>query len=193
MKIYLLMGALLFVQSATAQILTGRVRAAPSKTPLAGATVQWLQSGQVTATNEQGHFSIPLPFAADTLEVSYVGYTIFRVAVPLGAVKPVEVLLYPASADLQEILVSTGYENLPRERVTGAFTHIDNQTLNLQTGTGILERLNGVAGSVLFDDGERFDFLGIDVSDAAFIWIVVKHDQSVERTIDSGEPPHVEV
>jgi TonB-dependent starch-binding outer membrane protein SusC len=150
--IFLLISSFFVAQTLNAQNLTGRVRAAPSGATLAGATIALLHSGRSTATNPEGYFSITLPAAPDTLQVSYVGYITWRIPISPSHSKSIDILLYPSASGMQEILVSTGYENVARERVTGSFTHIDNKTLNLQTGTTILERLNGVASSVLFDD-----------------------------------------
>ena len=52
---------------------------------------------------------------------------------------------------MEEVLINTGYYAIPKERATGAFSHIDQELLNRTNSTNILDRLEGVAGSMLFD------------------------------------------
>ncbi len=52
------------------------------------------------------------------------------------------------------VVVSTGYQQLPKERATGSFDFIDNKTLNQQVGTNILKRIEGVSSGVLFDNNK---------------------------------------
>src|SRR5690606_12870067 len=52
---------------------------------------------------------------------------------------------------IEEVQVSTGYYRIPKERATGSFVQIDNELLNRSVSTNILDRLNGVASGVLFD------------------------------------------
>src|SRR5690606_41336729 len=52
---------------------------------------------------------------------------------------------------IDEVLVSTGYQNIPKERSTCSFELIDNELLNRSVGTDILSRIENVSNSVLFD------------------------------------------
>ena len=52
------------------------------------------------------------------------------------------------------VTVSTGYEDIPKERATGSFAKINNATLNQQTGTNILKRLDGVTSGLQFTVGK---------------------------------------
>lgn len=49
---------------------------------------------------------------------------------------------------LQEVIVNTGYQTLPKERATGSFTKIDNKLYNEQVGSNVLERLKTVTNGV---------------------------------------------
>lgn len=53
---------------------------------------------------------------------------------------------------LEDVIVNTGYQTIPQERSTGSFVQIDNNLFNRSTGPNVLDRLNGVANSVLFDN-----------------------------------------
>lgn len=48
-------------------------------------------------------------------------------------------------------MVSTGYETLPRERITGSFEHIDEQLFNRSVGMDVLSRLDGITTALHFD------------------------------------------
>ncbi len=48
------------------------------------------------------------------------------------------------------VVYHTGYQSVTKSRTAGSFTQVDNRTLNLQTGTNILARLEGLAPAVAF-------------------------------------------
>lgn len=52
---------------------------------------------------------------------------------------------------LEEIEVSTGYQTLPAERMTGSFERLDEKQLNRQIATDVISRLDGLMPSMLFD------------------------------------------
>lgn len=52
---------------------------------------------------------------------------------------------------LREIIINTGYYQVPKERATGAFDHINKELLNRSTGSNILQRLEGISSSLHFD------------------------------------------
>ena len=49
------------------------------------------------------------------------------------------------------VIVSTGYQDISKERATGSFTTISNKLLNRSVSTGILNRIENVSSGVLFD------------------------------------------
>ncbi len=53
---------------------------------------------------------------------------------------------------LEEVVVSTGYQTIPKERATGSFEVIDNALLNHNTTTNILSRLEGITTAVKFQN-----------------------------------------
>lgn len=65
----------------------------------------------------------------------------------------VTVILPPLVNEIASVnLVNTGYEALSRERSTGSFEHINNADLATRTGFGILEKIEGLAPSLQFDN-----------------------------------------
>nr|WP_121272150.1 SusC/RagA family TonB-linked outer membrane protein [Pedobacter schmidteae] len=53
--------------------------------------------------------------------------------------------------NLNEVVINTGYYQIPKERATGSFDHVDKQLINRSTGTNIIQRLEGVSSSLHFD------------------------------------------
>jgi TonB-linked SusC/RagA family outer membrane protein len=48
-------------------------------------------------------------------------------------------------------IVSTGYQNIPKERATGSFTSVDSAQLNRRVSADILGRLEGITSGLLFN------------------------------------------
>ena len=121
--------------------------------PLPGANLFLLQSRSGAVTDTEGLFSLEVPAEAyqmgDTLRISYLGYVTESMPLPEG--NYLEVALMPDIATLMEVeVVSTGYQQLPRERATGSFVQVDEELINRSVGPDILSRLEGVASGVLF-------------------------------------------
>jgi hypothetical protein len=125
---------------------------------LVGATVRVKGTNRITKSDEKGEFYLANVEDDAVLEISYIGFKALEISVK-GAVMPLEIKLNVATGELEEVkvLVNTGYQTLPKERATGAFTVIDNKTLNQQVGTNILNRLNGVTSGLSFNTGKRFN------------------------------------
>jgi TonB-linked SusC/RagA family outer membrane protein len=59
--------------------------------------------------------------------------------------------------DVEITAVNTGYEQIRKERATGAFVNIDNQLINRRISTDIISRLNGIASGLIFNTNQRKD------------------------------------
>lgn len=122
---------------------------------LVGASVRVLdaegkRTGLQTKTDHDGYFTLRNVPEDAQLEISYIGYLqrLVIAAAELG-----NIMLKAAESALEEVevMVNTGYQQLPKERATGSFVHIDNQMLNKTTGKDILARLEGIVPGLLFD------------------------------------------
>lgn len=119
-------------------------------TPLVGAVVKVKETGKGAITNQQGLFFLPGVEEEAVLIISYVGFETLEVEVK-GDLK---VTMKEAVGRLEQVqVVSTGYQTLPRERVTGAFTTVNNRTFNQQVGTDILSRLEAITNGLSRDRG----------------------------------------
>ncbi|MGV3529802.1 MAG: SusC/RagA family TonB-linked outer membrane protein [Flavisolibacter sp.] len=117
--------------------------------PIAGATVTLKRTGQVTVSDNNGHFNFPAALVNDTLVISAVGYE--TQAVPNNERGQVTIILKSKTALMDEMIINTGYQVLPRERATGSFAKISNALFEQRISTDWLSRLSGITPSVLFD------------------------------------------
>ncbi|MGH2644123.1 MAG: TonB-dependent receptor plug domain-containing protein, partial [Chitinophagaceae bacterium] len=122
--------------------------------PVAGATVKIRGTNGGTTCNENGVFFLTNVKQNEVIEISAIGYQ--STEVKLYGNKKISVMLKSSINTLSRVTVSTGYQNIPKERATGSFTQIDNAVLNEQVGTNILDRLDGVASGVSFDNKVSF-------------------------------------
>jgi len=149
--LFLLYGLPVNAQQPTKQI-KGKVVAADGGVPLHGATVKIDESGEAVLTDQAGSFTLKSTLASVTLQVSYLGYKQASLKVAVSD-KPVVIILSTATAQLNEVIVSTGYQTLPAGRATGSFVQVDNKLLNRRVSTGVLDRLEDVTPGLLFNKG----------------------------------------
>ncbi|MFC6101496.1 SusC/RagA family TonB-linked outer membrane protein [Olivibacter domesticus] len=132
-----------------------------SNEPIAGVTVLIKGLKQQAQTDNNGYFSWSLPIS-DTAElvVSKVGYKSEIVLITVNTVFPLSIKLTDHFTVLEEVVVSTGYTSVPKDRATGSFSVIDKELFNRQISTDVITRLDGLAPGILFDKrgGERQNF-----------------------------------
>ncbi|MBE8719659.1 SusC/RagA family TonB-linked outer membrane protein [Sphingobacterium pedocola] len=135
-------------------VVRGTVSDGTNGKPLSGATVKLLRNEVVqTKTSESGLFEITAE-RGDTLVINNVGYERGRIAVGIHS-ENIRVELFPANIHIDDVeVVSTGYQNIPRERATGSFDIIDNSTFNRSVTPDVLSRLENLSPGLLFNRGD---------------------------------------
>lgn len=131
--------------------ITGHVLDADGTKPLPGASLVLKEAGSGGVAASDGGFSLPAPDSSDTLIVSMMGYQEQFIPIVPGQSQSFTIVLEEAAASLKGVVVSTGFYQVPQERATGSFAHIDNELLNRSVSTNVLDRLEGVTPSLLFD------------------------------------------
>lgn len=129
--------------------ITGAVRNGLTEEALEGVTVT--ASRAVAVTDEKGLFSISVANSGDTLSFSSVGYKPKRIPIGPGSTKPLNIYLQSEDNLLRDVVVSTGYYQLSKERATGSFFHLNNELINRNPDGNIINRLEGITGSLQFD------------------------------------------
>mgnify|MGYP001166147496 CR=1 FL=1 len=117
--------------------------------PLQGVTVQVKESGWQTITDREGRYEITGVYPTETLHFRLLSYESYEIPANRPEINVTLRLLY---SELQEVDVSlnTGYQNIPKERATGSFVHIDNSLLNRRVSTNLIDRLEGVTSGLAF-------------------------------------------
>lgn len=122
-------------------------------TPLIGATVKDKNTGKSTITDSKGEFSMPT-MVGNVIEITYLGFKYYRIAADFNM--PFQnVVMHPEVSGLKEVVVSTGYQNLAAERVTGSFATVDNKLFNRETGSNVLDRLQGIVPGLLVNSNVK--------------------------------------
>ncbi|AOM80997.1 hypothetical protein BFS30_24560 [Pedobacter steynii] len=130
--------------------VTGRVLDESGKA-LFGVNVMVKGTDIRTSTKEQGHFSIEVPGIGSVLQFSCVGYQYLEHTINDESILSVKLNQEPAQ--LKEVsIVNTGYQSIPKERVTGSFVFIDSTILNRSVSTNFQERLNGMVPGLQYTD-----------------------------------------
>jgi TonB-dependent starch-binding outer membrane protein SusC len=145
--IFMLCAAILYAQEK--KTITGKVIASSDGTPLAGVNVIVKGTTSGTSTDSEGNFTLEV-FDNQTLMASFIGYK--PVEIPVNRQSNFEIKLEEDISTLGEItIVSTGYQQVPKERVNGSFVQIDNQLLNRRVGTDLLSRMEDVTSGLIFN------------------------------------------
>lgn len=117
--------------------------------PLYGATVYVKRLPFSVATNIDGKFSLPNVKSGDTIVITNIGYE-KKELVSAGNNK-LEVKLVAKMNDLSDVSVTTGIHKEQKRRSTGAFTVVDGRLYNQNSSSNILDRLEGITPSLLFN------------------------------------------
>lgn len=144
---FLLLAALLAVKGARAQSVEGRVLSIEDSSAIAGVLI--IVDNEITVpTDKDGRFTFIAPQQRGTITFSHLGFMEQKVSYPLESR---EIFLHPRQQELDEVVVSTGYYEIPVGKLTGSFSHVNNQELNLHNSPNILERLENVSTGIQFD------------------------------------------
>ncbi|GAO44115.1 putative TonB-dependent receptor [Flavihumibacter petaseus NBRC 106054] len=119
--------------------------------PVAGATILNPRTGQSAVANAKGEFQVTTFRKGDRLIITSIGYE--QKVYLWSGTNPVVIVMQRTAQGLDNVTVrlNSGYQYIPKERSTGSYVSLDEKQLNLQPGTNIINRLEGVANSVLFD------------------------------------------
>ncbi|WP_316818605.1 SusC/RagA family TonB-linked outer membrane protein [Pedobacter nyackensis] len=118
--------------------------------PLAGASIRIKNGNRVVMTNENGVFEFTNVDENATLLISFLGYETREVKANADLSN---IRLVPASSALEEVMVSTGYQTLPKERVTGSFSTVPQSVLKSRMETNLIQRIEGSVPGLFMKNG----------------------------------------
>lgn len=117
--------------------------------PIIGATVAVKGTDVVTATGPDGVFYFKeVPNKAEII-VSSVGYE--PRTVKLTGDGRIEIKLTVTAQQMKEVVVSTGYQQIPLDRATGSYTFLNKEKLEERVATNIISKLEGITSGLVFN------------------------------------------
>lgn len=149
---YITIIILLLIASSKAkgQITTISVRDSSTGQPMPGVPIQLLKNKINILTDNEGTATIKIK-ENDIIIISHIGYRTKTIKVNPNIDK-LTILMGAQEANLSDVIVQTGYQHISKERVTGSYEILGKKLLNQQIGSNILDRINGVANNVVFDN-----------------------------------------
>ncbi len=128
MKIILVIALIFLLQlGVRAQSLTirGIVTSAVDNSTIGGATVKLVKSLATTLTRSDGSFVIISAKESDTLIITHLNYQAEIIVTGYHLLMPIAVKLQLKARQLEEVIINTGYQHIPKERSTGSFENIN--------------------------------------------------------------------
>lgn len=139
---------LLAVHGLYAQVaVQGKVTDEAGK-PIANVSLK-IEGTTLVHSGEDGAFKITVKSLPVEVTLSHVRF--HEASFLLNKADSHVLLLKALDRLIEEVEVNTGYYRLPKERVTGSFTVVDREMLDLSVSDNILSRLEGLANSLYFD------------------------------------------
>lgn len=124
------------------------------KTALPGALVYLNGTDFRTITDEEGTFALDVPEGNYILMVSYIGMKPYRTEISIPLSNPLTITLQNEDRELGMVeVVSTGYQELPKERATGSFAYLDSQLVQRRVSPNLIDRLEDVTPGLVFNRG----------------------------------------
>jgi TonB-linked SusC/RagA family outer membrane protein len=104
-------------------VVNGRVTDSLTGLPLAGANVDVLgRGGRHTVTDHDGRFTVTAS-TGERLYITYIGHTGYEYVVTAASTKAY-ISLKPTETELAEVMITNGYQNIDRRKLTSAITSV---------------------------------------------------------------------
>jgi TonB-dependent starch-binding outer membrane protein SusC len=134
--------------------LKGKVVSKEDQSPLPGALVTLGENTKIGIADEEGSFVLEATSGTYKLRVTYLGMIPLEGEVTLPMQDELLLQMDPDIRSLHEVTVmSTGYQDVPAERVTGSFVALDRELINRRVSSNLLERLEDVTPGLIFNRG----------------------------------------
>ncbi len=139
-----------FQQKDTLMDVKGRVINEKGE-PVIGASIR--VKGNIslgTSTNTNGYFELNKLDTGCVLIIAGLNIETLEVKVS-GNAELNKIIVKIKIDEIEEITVSTGYQDIPKERVTGSFYKVSDELIKQRTSANIIERIEGLTNSLLID------------------------------------------
>lgn len=165
--------------------------------PIAGASITLLKTKTQTRTDREGKFQVSATDLSERLSVSYMGYETRVLALAESKNRNFWIVLNKKTNQLEEVMVETGYQRIPKDRATGAFAQVDDKVITQRLSSGnILDRLEGNFSALQMDrrDGtNQINIRGINTLSSALMGpLIIVNDLPFEGDINAINPNDLE-
>ena len=142
------------LQAQNSTSLIGKVISQEDGIPLPGALITLNTDQHMVLTDEDGGFRIDAAPGGYSLRVSYLGMKPYEISITLPYSEELLIQMESDQRNLEEVTVmSTGYQELPAERVTGSFVSLDRKLINRKVSTNLIDRLEDITPGLIFNRG----------------------------------------
>jgi TonB-linked SusC/RagA family outer membrane protein len=117
--------------------------------PLPGVTVQIKGATTGISTNFEGNYTLTVSSKQNVLVFSALGFATQEITV--GTKTIINVTLAEEVMMLDEVLLSTGYQKISKERATGSFEKVSEKTLKHKMSQNILDKIIGETSGITKD------------------------------------------
>ncbi|WP_185965644.1 SusC/RagA family TonB-linked outer membrane protein [Flavobacterium zepuense] len=131
--------------------------------PLPGASIHIKGNEANYTSNADGEFSFNAE-PGDEITVTFVGYTPYIFTVTEGLSYQNIVLRLVNNALNEVAVVSTGYQEIPKERLTGSFAQPIKAQYDTRVSTDVLSKLNGITSGLVFNANTSASQNGLDIN-----------------------------
>jgi TonB-linked SusC/RagA family outer membrane protein len=141
-------------RQSTAKI-SGRVISGDGEA-LPGVLISLKETVFRTISEEDGSFILEAPAGDYVLITSYIGMKSLEMQASIPGSETLTLELFPSELELGQVdVVSTGYQQIPKERATGSFAHLDQALVQRRVGADVLDRLEDVTSGLIFNQGPQ--------------------------------------
>ena len=127
--------------------ISGKILDAETNQPIAGVTIKLTGTKKSTVSDQNGLFNFSNVDANASVTITSIGYASRSLAVSESML----VKLTPVSETLQDVTISTGYQQLSKATTTGAAVVITAKQIEETPSINLMERLEGKIPGVQFD------------------------------------------
>ncbi|WP_339877933.1 SusC/RagA family TonB-linked outer membrane protein [uncultured Algoriphagus sp.] len=191
-------GSFLFpLHAQKSKILQGTVSSSEDGLPLPGASIQVQALSLLVISDENGEFEMELDEGTYELSVSFIGFETWKSTVKVPTREPLSILLISKGLELEGVeVLSTGYQELPKERITGSFVGIGNELVNRSNSPDIISRLANVTSGLIVNpmagEGEQLSIRGRGTLYASTQPLIVVDNFPYDGPIENINPNDVE-
>jgi TonB-linked SusC/RagA family outer membrane protein len=144
-----------FAQRVTGIAVRGYVYSLDDRQALAGAVIRQKDGRKTAISEKDGSFFISDVSPESVFLISFIGFKSREItATETSRLEDSIIYLENSDTELGEVTVmSTGFQDIPKERSTGSFAAVDRELISRKVSTNLLDRLEDVTPGLIFNRG----------------------------------------